>query len=43
MQEKYQGKIKIKEGIEFGVQMQTIPEFEYDFQKYKFDFVILNF
>lgn len=42
LKEKYKNKINIKFGIEFGVQKHTIEEFERDFQKYNFDFVILS-
>lgn len=42
MQEKYQGKLRIKKGIEFGVQTHTVSLFERDFAKYDFDFVILS-
>ncbi|AWK52833.1 hypothetical protein DIC82_18335 [Clostridium beijerinckii] len=39
---KYKDKIILKCGIEFGVQMHKIPEFEDDFAKNDFDFVILS-
>lgn len=42
LKEKYKDKINIKFGIEFGVQKHTIEEFERDFKKYDFDFVILS-
>lgn len=42
MQEKYGERIRIKAGIEFGVQLETISAFENDFNKYEFDFVILS-
>ena len=42
MQEKYKGKLKIRAGIEFGVQMHTIPFFQKDAEKYPFDFIILS-
>lgn len=39
---KYKDRIAIKLGIEFGIQIHTIKEFENDFGKYDFDFVILS-
>jgi histidinol-phosphatase (PHP family) len=42
LQDKYKGKLAIKAGIEFGVQLETIPQYELDFAKYPFDFVILS-
>lgn len=39
---KYKEKISLKFGIEFGVQIHTIKEFEKDFNNYDFDFVILS-
>ncbi|MBP2631896.1 MAG: histidinol phosphate phosphatase [Firmicutes bacterium] len=39
---KYQDEICIKFGVEFGVQMHTIKEFEHDFATYPFDFIILS-
>lgn len=42
MKEKYDGRLKIRAGIEFGVQMHTIPRFQEDFKKYPFEFVILS-
>lgn len=38
----YGEKIDIKLGIEFGVQIHTIPKFQRDFERYNFDFVILS-
>ena len=40
--EKYNNQITIKLGIEFGMQVHTIDEFQKDFNKYEFDFVILS-
>lgn len=40
--EKYQSRITLKLGIEFGMQEQTIDEFQKDFSTYNFDFVILS-
>lgn len=42
LKEKYRGKLTIKNGIEFGVQMHTIPLFQADYEKYPFDFIILS-
>ncbi|GKU24279.1 histidinol-phosphatase HisJ family protein [Clostridium folliculivorans] len=40
--EKYKDQIAIKLGIEFGMQVHTIDQFQKDFDKYDFDFVILS-
>lgn len=42
MKEIWGGKIRIRTGMEFGVQRHTIPEFERLFQRYPFDFIILS-
>lgn len=42
MQEKYSDKIKIKMGLEFGMQMHTIDKYEALFKRYPFDFIILS-
>lgn len=42
LQEKYAEQIRIKYGIEFGVQIQTTEQFQNDYEKYPFDFVILS-
>ena len=42
LQQKYQNQINIKMGLEFGIQMHTIPQYEMLFQKYPFDFIILS-
>ena len=42
MREKYRGQITIRAGIEFGVQLETIPQFTAAFQSYPFDFVIYS-
>lgn len=42
MQEQYHDKIRLRFGIEFGVQEETAELFEADFQKWPFDFVILS-
>lgn len=38
----YGGRITIKMGMEFGVQVHTIPQFEALFRRYPFDFIILS-
>lgn len=40
--EKFKEQIVIKLGIEFGIQVHTIEQFQKDFCKYHFDFVILS-
>lgn len=42
MQERYGDQITIRLGLEFGVQMHTIPQFESLYQRYPFDFIILS-
>lgn len=42
IKEKYNDKIIIKEGLEFGVQTHTINQFEELYKKYHFDFIILS-
>ena len=42
MQEKYAGQIRIRFGMEFGMQAHTIPRYEELFQRYPFDFIILS-
>ena len=42
MKQKYAGRIVIRAGIEFGVQIDTAEQFQADFAKYPFDFVILS-
>lgn len=42
MRSKYGEQLTIKAGIEFGVQIHTIPLFERVFEQYPFDFVILS-
>ena len=42
MQKKYEGQIRIKAGIEFGVQTHTMQQFWNDFVQYPFDFIILS-
>lgn len=38
----YGSQIGIKTGLEFGIQVHTIPQYEQLFSKYKFDFIILS-
>lgn len=42
LQGKYKDKIAIKAGLEFGVQIHTIPQYEKLFNSYPFDFIILS-
>lgn len=42
LQHRYVDEITIKIGLEFGIQMHTIPQFESLFQRYPFDFIILS-
>ncbi len=42
LQNEYAGKIRVKMGMEFGVQRHTIPRYETLFKKYPFDFIILS-
>ncbi len=42
MQRRYGDRIRIRTGMEFGVQMHTIPQFEALFKRYPFDFIILS-
>ena len=42
VKELYKGNISIKTGLEFGVQKQTIPQYEELFKKYPFDFIIMS-
>ena len=42
LRERYWGKIQLKFGLEFGVQVHTIPQFQTLFAKYPFDFIILS-
>lgn len=41
-QEKYQGQIVIKRGVEFGVQRHTLSRYQRDFNENEFDFVLLS-
>lgn len=42
MKQKYHTQITIKTGLEFGIQMHTIPQYQKLFQNYNFDFIILS-
>ena len=42
LKELYDGQINIRTGLEFGVQLHTIPNFKKVFKAYKLDFVILS-
>lgn len=42
LQDKYNGQITIKLGLEFGMQMHTISKYEELFKRYPFDFIILS-
>lgn len=42
LSKKYYGQIVIKRGMEFGIQMHTIKQFQELFNKYSFDFIILS-
>ena len=42
LREKYGDRIALKTGLEFGVQVHTVPQFRSLFQKYPLDFVILS-
>ena len=42
LKEQYEGRIRIRTGMEFGVQMHMIPQYEALFARYPFDFIILS-
>ena len=42
MRELYGGQLTVKMGMEFGIQVHTIPQFETLFRRYPFDFIILS-
>lgn len=42
LREQYGAQITIRMGMEFGMQMHTIPKYEALFQNYPFDFIILS-
>lgn len=42
LQEKYQSQIRIKRGMEFGMQMHTVARYQKLFRRFPFDFIILS-
>ena len=42
LQEKYDGQVIIKKGLEFGMQIHTIPQFKKLYDRYPIDFIILS-
>ncbi len=42
LKNRYADQIAIKMGLEFGMQVHTIPKFEALYQRYPFDFIILS-
>lgn len=42
LNEKYQDKITLKLGLEFGVQLETMNQYRDDMKKYDFDFILLS-
>ncbi len=42
LQDKYRGKLTIRLGLEFGVQIHTIPKYEKLYARYPFDFILLS-
>lgn len=42
LREQYAGQITIREGMEFGMQVHTVPQYENLFSSYPFDFIILS-
>jgi len=42
LQEKYDGQVIIKKGLEFGIQIHTIPQFKKLYDRYPIDFIILS-
>lgn len=42
LQEKYRDRISIRLGLEFGIQVSTIPQYSSLFARYPFDFIILS-
>lgn len=42
LQERYGDRITIRTGMEFGIQMHTIPQFKALYDRYPFDFIILS-
>lgn len=42
LQSRYEGQIQLRMGLEFGMQMHTIPQYHQLFCQYPFDFIILS-
>lgn len=42
LKEKYKDQIQIRMGLEFGMQIHTIPQYEDLFARYSFDFILLS-
>lgn len=42
LKKQYRGQIRIRTGMEFGMQNHTIPQFQKLFDRYPFDFIILS-
>lgn len=42
LQEKYQGRLTVKAGIEFGIQRHTIQAHQKDYETYPLDFILLS-
>ncbi len=42
LQVQYKDRITVRMGMEFGIQMHTIPQFEALYKRYPFDFIILS-
>ena len=42
VKEKYKDQITLKLGLEFGIQVHTIPQYEALFKAYPYDFIILS-
>lgn len=42
LSKKYKNKLSIKKGLEFGMQVHTIPAFKNLFESYDFDFILLS-
>ncbi len=42
LQDIYGDKLRIRTGLEFGIQLHTVPQYEQLYRKYHFDFIILS-
>lgn len=42
LRKKYQGRIRVKKGMEFGIQRHTVKDFAKLFGRYDFDFILLS-